>query len=198
VAVTDQATWSQVARQTAGAFAAWSNREQVVGEDVDNAVEEQLSTAARTAFVAASQVAQMMMSKRQQEARAAVGAAEAEGRELTGRFDAELVAAEAHLQQSHDQQWWATASVEDIGQMYGTAEAWSEYSPVAASAAAMMQAEVRSRYGAEIKDLLDEAATDHPGRRRAADARAAGPRGGRPACSWRAGICRGRSHRGIR
>jgi hypothetical protein len=131
-----------------------------MSEDVDNGVEEQLSTAARTAFVAASQVAQVMMSKRQQEARAATGLAEAEGRELTGRFDAELVAAEAHLQRSYDQQWWATASVEGIGQMYGTAQAWSEYSPVAASAAAMMQAEVRSRYGAEIKDLLDEAAAD--------------------------------------
>jgi hypothetical protein len=132
-----------------------------MSEDVDNAVEEQLSSAARTAFVAASQVAQIMMSKRQREARAATGAAEAEGRVLTGRFDAELVAAEAHLQQSYDPQWWGTASVKDIGQMYGTAQAWSEYSPVAASTAAMMESEVRNRYGAEIQDLLDEAAADH-------------------------------------
>jgi hypothetical protein len=132
-----------------------------MSEDVDNGVEEQLSSTARAAFVAASQAAQMVLSRRQQQAGASQGASEAEGRELTGRFDAELMAAEAYLQQSGDAQWWSTASLEDVGQMYGTAQAWSEHSPVAASTAAMMEGEVRSRYGVEIKDLLDEAAVDH-------------------------------------
>lgn len=132
-----------------------------MSEEVDNGVEEQLGSSVRAAFVAASQLVQMMMTRRQQAAKADQRDSEATARELGARFDAELVAAEAHLQQVNDPQWWTTASVEDIGQAYGTAQAWSEQSRLATTTTTLMEGEVRSRYGAEIKDLLDEAAIDH-------------------------------------
>ncbi|RFA17851.1 hypothetical protein [Subtercola boreus] len=120
-------------------------------------VGQEVGQHARVALTIALQMGEKFARLREDMARDAGARTAAEARELSARFDAERGAARAALQVTDRPEWWANASVQDVARVAETAQAWKDHDPIAERAAAVIQREVRDRYGVDTAVLRDAA-----------------------------------------
>jgi hypothetical protein len=120
-------------------------------------VGQEVGQHARVALTIALQIGEKFARLREDMARDAGARTAAEARELSARFDAERTAARAALQVTDRPEWWANATVQDVARVAETAEAWKVHDPIAERATAVIQREVRDRYGIDTAVLRDAA-----------------------------------------
>jgi len=118
--------------------------------DESDGVIEEAGGQMRVALMAATQVAEKFSRLREELARRAQAQTEQQTRELRVRFDAERNAARATVAPTARPEWWNTASVQDVAEMYQTAHAWEPVDEDLAQAAQHMRDEVRDRYGVDV------------------------------------------------
>lgn len=118
--------------------------------DESDGVIEEAGGQMRVALMAATQVAEKFSRLREELTRRAQAQTEQQTRELRVRFDAERNAARATVAPTARPEWWNTASVQDVAEMYQTARAWAPVDGGLAQAAQHMRDEVRDRYGVDV------------------------------------------------
>lgn len=118
--------------------------------DESDGVIEEAGGQMRVALMAATQVAEKFSRLREELARRAQAQTEQQTRELRVRFDAERNAARATVAPTARPEWWNTASVQDVAEMYQTARAWEPVDEDLAQAAQHMRDEMRDRYGVDV------------------------------------------------
>jgi hypothetical protein len=118
--------------------------------DESDGVIEQAGGQMRVALMAATQMAEKFARLREELTRRAQAQTEQQTRELRVRFDAERDAARASVAPTARPEWWNTASVQDVAEMYQTARAWEPVDENLAAAAQHMRDEVRDRYGVDV------------------------------------------------
>ena len=117
-------------------------------------MEETFESTVRVALTAAGLMAERVARARQQAAHDAQAASEQEARELQTRIDAERSAARASLRPMLEQDaWWDSASAEQIGDNWQTANAWRDIDPDAQAAADRIRDELRGRYAIDVDSL---------------------------------------------
>jgi hypothetical protein len=120
-----------------------------MAEESDGVIEE-AGGQMRIALMAATQMAEKFSRLREELTRRAEAQTEQQTRELRARFDADRNAARATVAPTARPEWWNTASVQDVAEMYQTARAWEPVGEDLASAAQHMRDEVRDRYGVDV------------------------------------------------
>jgi len=120
-----------------------------MAEESDGVIEE-AGGQMRIALMAATQMAEKFSRLREELTRRAEAQTEQQTRELRARFDADRNAARATVAPTARPEWWNTASVQDVAEMYQTARAWEPVDEDLASAAQHMRDEVRDRYGVDV------------------------------------------------
>lgn len=110
-------------------------------------VEEALETVMRSAVMAAAQMGERRAREREAAARAAQARSVDEARELGRRLEAERATARAVLAPTSSEQWWDTATPEQVSGAYERATAWADTDPDLAAAKASMDEQLRRRYG---------------------------------------------------
>lgn len=116
-------------------------------------VDEALVGLTNVVLTAASRVGEQLARAREQELRAAQARSEASARALQERFLAERAAARASLAVVHRDDWWSTATREEVVNSYTTARAWSHVDEQAARAEERITYEVQQRYGVDVRDV---------------------------------------------
>lgn len=120
-----------------------------MAEESDGVIEE-VGGQMRIALMAATQMAEKFSRLREELTRRAQAQTEQQTRELRVRFDADRNAARATVAPTARPEWWNTASVQDVAEMYQTRRAWEPVDEDMASAAQHMRDEVRDRYGVDV------------------------------------------------
>jgi hypothetical protein len=120
-----------------------------MAEESDGVIEE-AGGQMRIALMAATQMAEKFSRLREELTRRAEAQTEQQTRELRARFEADRNAARATVAPTARPEWWNTASVQDVAEMYQTARAWEPVDEDLASAAQHMRDEVRDRYGVDV------------------------------------------------
>lgn len=145
-------------------------------------IDEALQGVTHVAMTAAARVGEQLARMREQQARDAQAGSEQAAREQAARMTAEREAARASLTPVHRQEWWDTATAEDVTKAYTTAKAWSEVDPEAVRAEQRIVEEVRNRYGVDVAGGGEPAAVaeavERAGRARAQAAEQRGAAGG--------------------
>jgi len=118
--------------------------------DESDGVIEEAGGQMRVALMAATQMAEKFSRLREELTRRAQAQTEQQTRELRARFDADRNAARATVAPTARPEWWITASVQDVAEMYQTARAWEPVDEDLARAAQHMRDEVRDRYGVDV------------------------------------------------
>lgn len=118
--------------------------------DESDGVLEEAGGQMRIALMAATQMAEKFSRLREELARRAQAQTEQETRELRVRFEADRNAARAAVAPTARPEWWNTATVQDVAEMYQTARAWEPVDENLAAAAQHMRDEVRDRYGVDV------------------------------------------------
>lgn len=116
-------------------------------------VTETAAAKLRTALMAAAQVAQRIARAREQDVRDAAASSAQEAAELQTRLEAERQTAAALTAPTARDDWWETATVEDITSAYKVAHAWEDIDPVLRRDAERIREEVGARYGISPGDL---------------------------------------------
>jgi len=111
----------------------------------------------RTALMVAAQLAQRTIRAHEQQLRDREAASLQRAAELQARFDAERAAAVAALTPVGRDDWWQTASQQNIADMYQTARTWEDFDLTARQAADRIRREVDGRYGIDAASLEREA-----------------------------------------
>jgi len=120
-----------------------------MAEETDG-VGEMFDDSLRVALTIASQFGERISRLREQMSRMREASAGQEYRELEARFEAERGAARASLTPVQQQEWWNTASVDDIAQAHETATVWRDHDETAREAGETIRLEVRQRYGIDV------------------------------------------------
>jgi hypothetical protein len=123
-----------------------------MAEESDEVVEEVFGQL-RIALAAAAQMAEKFARLREDLARQQQARTEQQNRELRVRFEAERDAARASVAPTGRNDWWESATVNDIADAYETAHAWEPVDPDLAASAEHMREEVRDRYGIDVDNL---------------------------------------------
>ncbi|MCE0459446.1 hypothetical protein [Curtobacterium flaccumfaciens] len=118
--------------------------------DESDGVIEEARGQMRVALMAATQMAEKFSRLREELTRRAQADTEQRTHELRVRFDAERNAASATVAPTARPEWWNTASVQDVAEMYQTVRAWEPVDEDLAQAAQHMRDEVRDRYGVDV------------------------------------------------
>jgi len=118
--------------------------------DEHDGIDEALEGMLRIGLTAAGRVAEVAARAREQAARDARAASEAQAGELAGRLQAERAAARAQLAPVDRSDWWHQARPEDIAVVWETARSWQHLDPVAERAAGRIRGEVADRYGVDV------------------------------------------------
>jgi len=113
-------------------------------------IDEALEGMLRIGLTAAGRVAEVAARAREQAARDARAASEAQAGELAGRLQAERAAARAQLAPVDRTDWWHQSRPEDIAVAWETARSWQHLDPVAERAAGRIRREVADRYGIDV------------------------------------------------
>ncbi len=113
-------------------------------------IDEALEGMLRIGLTAAGRVAEVAARAREQAARDARAASEAQARELAGRLQAERAAARAQLAPVDRTDWWHQARPQDIAGVWETARSWQQLDPVAERAAGRTRREVADRYDIDV------------------------------------------------
>ncbi len=113
-------------------------------------IEEALEGMLRIGLTAAGRVAEVAARAREQAARDARAASEAQAGGLAGRLQAERAAARVQLAPVDRRDWWHQARPEDIAVVWETARSWQHLDPVAERAAGRIRREVADRYGIDV------------------------------------------------
>ena len=121
-------------------------------------IDEALQGVTHVAMTAAARMGEQLARMREQQAREAQARSEQAAREQAERMTAERGAARASLSPVHRNEWWDTASAEDVTRAYTTAKAWSEVDPEAVRAEQRIVEEVRNRYGVDVTGQGEPAA----------------------------------------
>ena len=121
--------------------------------DEPDGINETFESSARVALTAAGLLAERMARARQQAHHDAQAASEQEARELRTRIDAERSVSLASLEPIGRDEWWQTATADEIADCWQTANAWREESPDAARAVDVMRRELRGRYDIDVDNL---------------------------------------------
>ncbi|GAA1392001.1 hypothetical protein [Luteococcus peritonei] len=109
-------------------------------------------------MTAAGRLGEQLARELERQSREAQARSEQAARELGERLRAEREAARASLAPVNNNEWWDTASGEDVTKAYTTARAWSELDPEAKQAEERIVREVRERYGIDVSDAPDQVA----------------------------------------
>ena len=118
--------------------------------DEHDGIDEALEGMLRIGLATAGRVAEVAARAREQAARDARAASEAQAGELAGRLQAERAAARAQLAPVDRTDWWQQARPEDIAGVWETARSWQQLDPVAERAAGRIRREVADRYGIDV------------------------------------------------
>ncbi len=118
--------------------------------DDHDGIDEALEGMLRIGLTAAGRVAEVAARAREQAARDARAASEAQAGELGGRLQAERAAARAQLAPVDRTDWWHQSRPEDIAVVWETARSWQHLDPVAERAAGRIRRVVADRYGIDI------------------------------------------------
>ena len=121
--------------------------------DENDGMDEVLEATLRVALVAAGRLAEVAARSREQAAREAQRASEAEGRRLQARMDAERSAARAQLARVERLDWWDRARPQDIAAAWQAALTWRDADPAAAQATEVLRERIKARYGVDIDGL---------------------------------------------
>lgn len=119
----------------------------------DDEVTEVAAAKLRTALMAAAQVAQRIARSREQDVRDAAASSTQEAAELQTRLEAQRQAAAALTAPTARDDWWETATAEDIASAYEVAHAWEDIDPTLRRDAERIRNEVSARYGIAPGDL---------------------------------------------
>jgi len=121
--------------------------------DEADGIEEVFEHSTRVALTAGGLMAERIMRAREQQHREAQAASEQEAREVQQRLDSERAAARSSLAPVSRDEWWESASPEDIGDAWQTANAWRDIDPDAQRTADEMRDQLRSRYDVDVDSL---------------------------------------------
>lgn len=121
--------------------------------DESDGVIEEAGGQMRVALMAATQMAEKFSRLREELARRAQAQTEQQTRELRVRFDADRNAARATVAPTARPEWWHTASVQDVAEMYQTARAWEDVDTDIAAHAQQMRYEIQNRYGLDVEAM---------------------------------------------
>ncbi len=106
-----------------------------MADDSDGVLEE-AGGQMRIALMTATQMAEKFSRLREELTRRAQAQTEQQTRELRARFEADRNAAHAAVAPTDRPEWWNTATVQDVAEMYQTARAWEPVDENLAAAAA--------------------------------------------------------------
>ncbi|MBC7632973.1 hypothetical protein [Aeromicrobium sp.] len=134
-------------------------------------VVETTSAKLRTALMAAAQVAQRIARAREQDVREAAAASTQEATELQTRLEAERQVAAALTAPTARDDWWDTATVEDVTSAYEVAHAWEDIDHTLRRDAMRIRNEVSARYGITPDDLTHSGSLNREADAQRAEAR---------------------------
>lgn len=115
-------------------------------------IDEALQGVTQIALTTAGRMGEQMARLRERQAREAQARSEQAARENAERMRAEREAARAALAPVHRDQWWDTATAEDVTRAYQTATAWRDVDPQAARAEARIVEQARARHGIDLRE----------------------------------------------
>lgn len=151
--------------------------------DEPDGINEVFRSSTQIALTAAGLFAERALRAREQARRNAQAASEKEARELDRRLTAERSAARASLAPLQRDDWWDTATPDDLAAAWETARTWEDIDPDAQRTVERMRGELRARYDIDVDNLgADPAAVQEAiarredELRRATDERAAAER----------------------
>lgn len=116
-------------------------------------VEEVFDGQARVLLTAAGRAGETFARMREEVLRGAQATSEQQARELASRFEAERQTARAEYGNVYRNEWWDTATPDQIGHTYQTATAWQQEDREAARAVQDMRDQFQSRYGVDGAQL---------------------------------------------
>lgn len=108
-------------------------------------VDEAFAGLGRVALTAAGRAIEEIARAREQNANRAAAESQQAGQEVAARFEAEREGARAALAVTRRDDWWASATVDDVRLAQATARAWSEVDPVAKADYERITAEAERR-----------------------------------------------------
>lgn len=113
-------------------------------------VSDAVSDSFRTALMAAGRIGEQLARVRENQLRHAEANSAQEARELQNRFDVERLAARAELAVVAQEEWWGSASADDITAAWQTANAWRTVDPEVERSATRIESEVAGRWGLDV------------------------------------------------
>lgn len=108
----------------------------------------------RTALAVGGRLGEMLARQRAERHGEILRMAEEERRRLEERFDAERTVMRIELAPVHHQQYWETATPEDVGVRYGQARQWEEFDPFARASRERVEEEIKNRYDLSPEEFL--------------------------------------------
>ncbi|MDN5606247.1 MAG: hypothetical protein L0G59_12660 [Kocuria sp.] len=123
-----------------------------VEETVQRGTSSSLKVGLAVALVAAQKIAERIRRSFEE----AKHASETARRQQEERLDKERSATRSALEPVTTDQWWETASEEDIGAAYTDAAAWSEFDPDIARIREHMDTQCETRYGVSAAEVAAE------------------------------------------